>query len=75
MLKTVSSLGSSGGGGSGTVTNVATGTGLTGGPITTTGTIALANTAVTAATYGASANVAKGAGDEDVHAGQPKEQG
>jgi hypothetical protein len=24
---------------------------------------------------GASANVAKGAGDEDVHAGQPKEQG
>ena len=39
-------------GGSGTVTNVATGTGLTGGPITSTGTIAIANTAVTAATYG-----------------------
>jgi hypothetical protein len=39
------------GGGSGTVTNVATGTGLTGGPITTTGTIALANTAVTAGSY------------------------
>lgn len=37
--------------GSGTVTNVATGTGLTGGPITTTGTVALANTAVTPATY------------------------
>jgi hypothetical protein len=30
-----------GGGGSGTVTNVATGTGLTGGPITTTGTLSL----------------------------------
>ena len=38
-------------GGSGTVTSVATGTGLTGGPITTTGTIALANTAVTAGVY------------------------
>jgi hypothetical protein len=38
-------------GGTGTVTSVATGTGLTGGPITTTGTIALANTAVTAGTY------------------------
>ena len=37
--------------GSGTVTNVATGTGLTGGPITTTGTISLANTAVTPGTY------------------------
>ncbi|KYG64795.1 hypothetical protein AZI86_11360 [Bdellovibrio bacteriovorus] len=31
------------GGGSGTVTNIATGTGLTGGPITATGTIAIAN--------------------------------
>ena len=41
----------SGSGGSGTVTSVATGTGLTGGPVTTTGTIALANTAVTAGTY------------------------
>jgi hypothetical protein len=39
------------GGGSGTVTNVATGTGLTGGPVTTTGTISLANTAVTPGTY------------------------
>lgn len=37
---------------SGTVTNVATGAGLTGGPITTTGTIALATTAVTPGTYG-----------------------
>ena len=40
-----------GGGGSGTVTNVATGTGLQGGPITTTGTISLANTAVTVGSY------------------------
>jgi len=39
------------GSGIGTVTNVATGTGLTGGPITSTGTISLANTAVTAGTY------------------------
>tara|TARA_R110002074_G_scaffold35742_6_gene97475 strand:+ start:1751 stop:2998 length:1248 start_codon:yes stop_codon:yes gene_type:complete len=36
-----------GGGGSGTVTNVATGTGLTGGPITTTGTIAIDSTVAT----------------------------
>ena len=35
----------------GTVTNVATGTGLTGGPITTTGTISLANTAVSSGSY------------------------
>ena len=39
------------GAGSGTVTSVATGTGLSGGPITTTGTISLANTAVTAGSY------------------------
>lgn len=39
------------GGGSGTVTQVASGTGLTGGPITGSGTISLANTAVTAGTY------------------------
>ena len=38
-------------GGTGTVTSVATGTGLTGGPITTSGTIVLANTAVTAGAY------------------------
>ena len=37
--------------GSGTVTSVATGTGLTGGPVTTTGTISLANTSVTPGTY------------------------
>lgn len=35
----------------GTVTGILTGTGLTGGPITTTGTIALANTAVSPGTY------------------------
>jgi hypothetical protein len=35
----------------GTVTSVATGTGLTGGPVTSTGTISLANTAVTPAAY------------------------
>ena len=42
----------------GTVTNVATGTGLTGGPITTTGTISLANTTVTAGSYGNASTVA-----------------
>jgi hypothetical protein len=41
---------------SGTVTNVATGVGLTGGPITTTGTIALATTAVTPGIYGGATN-------------------
>ncbi|WP_373998202.1 tail fiber domain-containing protein [Bdellovibrio bacteriovorus] len=35
----------------GTVTNIATGTGLSGGPITSTGTISLANTTVTAGSY------------------------
>lgn len=43
--------------GTGTVTNIATGTGLTGGPITTTGTISLANTAVTAGSYGNATNI------------------
>ncbi|UOF01075.1 tail fiber domain-containing protein [Bdellovibrio reynosensis] len=42
---------SGGGGGGGTVTNVATGTGLSGGPITSSGTISLDNTAVTAGSY------------------------
>lgn len=37
--------------GTGTVTNVATGTGLTGGPIGTTGTISLANTSVVSGNY------------------------
>lgn len=36
----------------GTVTNIITGTGLTGGPITTSGTIALANTTVSSGSYG-----------------------
>lgn len=58
MLKTVA-ITSGSGGGNGTVTNVATGTGLTGGPITTTGTISLANTAVTAGTYGNASTVAQ----------------
>lgn len=49
--------GGGGGGGSGTVTQVDTGTGLTGGPITTTGTVALANTAVTPGTYGSATQV------------------
>lgn len=40
------------------VSNVATGTGLTGGPITSTGTVSLANTAVTIGTYGDATNVA-----------------
>lgn len=43
----------------GTVTNVATGIGLTGGPITSTGTIDLANTAVVAGNYGDATNVAQ----------------
>ena len=50
-IKVITSGGQGGGGGSGTVTSIATGTGLSGGPITTTGTIALANTAVTAGSY------------------------
>jgi len=41
------------------VSNVATGTGLTGGPITTTGTIAIANTTVVSATYGNASTVAQ----------------
>jgi len=36
---------------SGTITSIATGTGLSGGPITTSGTLSLANTAVTAGSY------------------------
>ena len=40
------------------VSNVATGTGLTGGPITSTGTVSLANTAVTIGTYGGATNIA-----------------
>ena len=46
---TISSTG--GGGGSGSVTQIDTGTGLTGGPITDTGTVSLADTAVSPGTY------------------------
>ena len=46
---TIESTGGAGPGG--TVTQVNTGTGLSGGPVTTTGTISLANTAVTAGSY------------------------
>jgi hypothetical protein len=51
MLKVAGGIGG-GGSGNGSVTQVNTGTGLTGGPITTSGTIRLANTTVTAGTYG-----------------------
>jgi trimeric autotransporter adhesin len=44
------------GGGSGTVTQINTGTGLTGGPITVSGTVALADTGVTPGSY-TSANI------------------
>jgi hypothetical protein len=43
----------------GGVTLINTGTGLTGGPITTSGTISIANTGVTAATYGSATEVAQ----------------
>jgi len=56
MLKVA---GGSGSGSNGTVTQIDTGTGLTGGPITTTGTISLANTTVAAATYGNATTVAQ----------------
>ena len=41
----------------GTVTSVASGTGLTGGPITGTGTLSIATTGVTAASYGANNSI------------------
>lgn len=41
----------------GTITHVNTGTGLTGGPVTTTGTISLADTAVVQGTYGSASAV------------------
>jgi hypothetical protein len=56
MLKTA---GSSGSGSNGTVTSIDTGTGLTGGPITSNGTISLANTAVTAGSYGNATTVSQ----------------
>ena len=57
MLKVAGGVGG-GGNASGTVTQVNTGTGLTGGPITTSGTVSIANTAVTAASYGSANTVA-----------------
>jgi hypothetical protein len=56
MLKTVAITSTST---NGTVTLINTGTGLTGGPITNTGTIALDNTTVTAGTYGNSSAVSQ----------------
>jgi hypothetical protein len=44
-------------GSGGTVTQINTGTGLTGGPIVTTGTISIANTGVTPNTYGSASSV------------------
>jgi len=52
-------LGYTPGTGNGTVTSVATGTGLSGGPITGSGTISIANTTVTAATYGLANSVSQ----------------
>jgi hypothetical protein len=51
-----------GGGGTGTVTSVATGAGLTGGPITTTGTIALATTQLLPTTACAASEIPKWSG-------------
>ena len=45
------------GDGTGSVTNVATGTGLTGGPITNTGTISMGTSGVTAGTFGDATNI------------------
>jgi len=43
----------------GTVTSISTGTGLSGGPITSSGTISIANTAITAGTYGNATSVSQ----------------
>ena len=50
-------FGGNGGNGGGGVTQVNAGTGLTGGPITTSGTLSIANTTVTAGDYGAADSV------------------
>ena len=55
MLKVAGGVSS---GGSGTVTLINTGTGLSGGPISSSGTIAISNTTVTAAAYGSANTVA-----------------
>ena len=52
MLKTASYIAALGNIANGTVTQVNTGTGLTGGPITTSGTVSISNTTVTGGTYG-----------------------
>ena len=64
VLKVVSG---SSGGGSGTVTSITAGTGInvSPSPITTTGIVALANTAVTAGSYGNASTVAKGEQEDD----------
>ena len=59
VLRASTGISGGGGNGTGTVTQVSTGTGLTGGPITTTGTVSLANTAVTAGSYGNATTVAQ----------------
>ena len=59
MLKTVAIVSGGGGNGSGTVTSITAGTGLSGGTITTSGTIALANTAVTVGSYGTASSVSQ----------------
>lgn len=56
MLKTVQ-VSSGGGGNANGVTQVNTGTGLSGGPITSTGTISLTNTSVAAGSYGNASTV------------------
>jgi hypothetical protein len=58
MLKVAGGVGGGGGNASGTVTQVNTGTGLSGGPITTSGTIRIANTTVTNGSYGSANTVA-----------------
>nr|BFD59098.1 hypothetical protein CKG001_12050 [Bdellovibrio sp. CKG001] len=58
LTKTVNGWECGSAGSSGTVTSVATGTGLTGGPITSSGTISLANTSVTLGSYGSATQVA-----------------
>lgn len=52
-------------GGGGTVTNISTGTGLTGGPITSSGTISLSSTGVSAGSYGSASTVPQFAVDSE----------
>jgi parallel beta-helix repeat protein len=55
---TISATGGGGGGGSGTVTSISTGQGLTGGPITTSGTVSIANDSIVNAMVNPSAGIA-----------------